>query len=100
MKLSGERILYLSDIIARELLSSGDLGIDESMEEVKSAVVRAFNREVKREEEIEERVRAKIASLSRNVQEGSSEWEVLYHKYYEEEMSKRKRVAKSWNDGR
>ena len=34
------------------------------------------------------KVRRKIASLSRRVPEGSSEWDVLYRKYLEEEKRK------------
>ena len=35
---------------------------------------------------MDEKVRQKIQSLKRNVLEGSSEWEVLYSKYFKEEM--------------
>jgi hypothetical protein len=33
-------------------------------------------------------VRAKLASYSRGIVEGSSEWDVLYRKTFEEEMRK------------
>jgi len=33
--------------------------------------------------------RKKVASLKRNVMEGTPEWDVLYLKYYEEEMNRR-----------
>lgn len=44
---------------------------------------------VKEEQEIDQLARAKVTSLKRNVVEGSPEWDVLYRKYYEEEMKKR-----------
>tara|TARA_Y100000031_G_C8086075_1_gene321944 strand:+ start:480 stop:749 length:270 start_codon:yes stop_codon:yes gene_type:complete len=38
---------------------------------------------------IDEAARQKVASLKRGVVEGSSEWDILYRKYFEEEMSRR-----------
>ncbi|MBX7231272.1 MAG: DUF507 family protein [Bdellovibrionales bacterium] len=40
-------------------------------------------------QEIDKKVREKIASLSRGVVDNSSEWEVLYNKYFEEESARR-----------
>ncbi len=39
--------------------------------------------------DVEDSVNAKIASLKRGVVEGSPEWDVLYSKYFEEEMQRR-----------
>jgi uncharacterized protein len=44
-----------------------------------------------REDELDEIVRGKIRSLSRTVPLGSREWDVLFRKYLEEEIRKRKR---------
>jgi uncharacterized protein len=40
-------------------------------------------------EEIDQKVRDKVASLKRGVTEGSPEWDVMYSKYFEEEMVRR-----------
>lgn len=40
-------------------------------------------------EAVDKAVRDKIASLRRGVPEGSPEWDVLYGKYFDEEMVKR-----------
>lgn len=40
-------------------------------------------------EDIDKHVNQKIASLKRGVVEGSPEWDVLYTKYFEEEMQRR-----------
>lgn len=42
--------------------------------------------------EIDKTVSAKVASLKRGVPEGSPEWDVLYGKYFEEELEKRGKV--------
>lgn len=44
-----------------------------------------------REDHIDEIVRQKIMSLSRRVPPGSREWDVLYRKYFEEEMRKQRK---------
>ena len=43
------------------------------------------------EDHIDDVVREKIMSLSRQVPPGSREWDVLYRKYFEEEMRKHRR---------
>ncbi len=42
------------------------------------------------EDLIDELVRKKIQSLSRPVPPGSREWEILYRKYFEQELKKQR----------
>ena len=44
--------------------------------------------ELAQEEGIDRKVRAKLSSYSRGIVEGSSEWEVLYRKTFQEELRK------------
>jgi hypothetical protein len=44
-----------------------------------------------KEDRIDDLVRQKIGSLSRHVPQGSREWDVLYRKYFEEEMRKQRK---------
>lgn len=39
---------------------------------------------------IDEAVRKKLASYAQTKVPGSREWEILYHKFYQEELAKRK----------
>ena len=41
---------------------------------------------LKKEEEVDKAARLKIETQKRAIPEGSAEWEILYRKYYEEEM--------------
>ena len=43
------------------------------------------------EDQLEDSVRQKIQSLSRHVPPGSREWDILFRKYYEEEMRKQRK---------
>jgi hypothetical protein len=55
------------------------------------AAKKAIAEFVKEDEDVDSKARAKVASLKRNVVEGSPEWDILYKKYYEEERGKRGR---------
>ena len=89
MRLTEDRISHLSRLVIDRLYKD-DLADfpDEGMalREAKAA----FQAYVRAEDEIDTFVRQKIGKLSRRVPEGGREWEILYRKYFEEEMSKRK----------
>lgn len=53
------------------------------------ATKKAISDFVQEDEDIDQRARDKVASLKRNVIEGSPEWDIMYKKYYEEERGKR-----------
>jgi len=40
-------------------------------------------------QEIDQKVRTSLQTLKRNVPEGSTEWDVLYSKYFEEELQRK-----------
>ncbi len=44
---------------------------------------------VQSHEDVDQKAKAKVASLKRGVLEGTPEWDILYKKYYEEELNKR-----------
>jgi uncharacterized protein len=58
---------------------------DEAMRQAKRGIIKfvqAFT-------EVDENVRQTISNLKRNVPEGSPEWDIMYSKYFEEEMRRR-----------
>jgi len=71
----------------RELAAEGEIVNERAaLAESKRVLAEYFQRDDK----IDELVRRKIASLSRRVVPGSTEWDVLYRRYFEEEARKRK----------
>jgi hypothetical protein len=50
---------------------------------------RAIGKFVTEFAEIDSKVRGMVESLKRNVPEGSPEWDVMYSKYFEEEMRRK-----------
>ena len=85
--LSSDRQSHWILLIVEGLLNKG-LVQYKNKDQVVRATRRAVSIFVQEHEQIEKKVRQKIASLKRNVPENSSEWEVLYSRYYEEELSR------------
>ena len=92
MKLSREKILRLSHLILDYV--ENDEAIDYFVEpqELRQSVVRIIESEMRTDEQIDALVRRKIETQKRAIVEGSDEWDVLYRKYYEEEVHKHRRV--------
>ena len=93
MKLSHEKTTHLSHIITRALESASGVLMMRDRNEVRLRVVDLLRAEMRKDEEIEVRVRAKITAQKRNIPEGSPEWDILFRKYYEEEVGKLRTTA-------
>jgi hypothetical protein len=74
------------------LIRNRNIEILETEERVLRETKRTITDELKFEDEADEAVRRTIQSLSRKVPEGSREWDVLYRKYTEEEMNRRRKI--------
>ena len=57
--------------------------------EVRLQIVKIITDVLAIDDEVGDFVRKKLKSLSKKILEGSNEWEVMYNKYYEEEMKKK-----------
>ena len=85
--LSDNRINALARMVLRIVAAEGEVVNERAaLAETKRVLAEHFQRDDK----IDELVRRKIASLSRRVVPGSTEWDVLYRRYFEEEARKRK----------
>ncbi|MGA1843456.1 MAG: DUF507 family protein [bacterium] len=89
MRLSRARINHLSHILIKALEEDPSVELLKDSNSVRLDIVRIITRELKIEDEIDEIVRGKLESYSRKILEGSSEWEVLYQKMFEEEMARK-----------
>lgn len=58
---------------------------DEALRVIKNTVINYLSMD----DQIDNFVRDKVKSLRKGVFEGSPEWEVLYRKYYEEELRRK-----------
>lgn len=93
MKLSEGRLSYLAHQIVSVLAREG-LARIENERVVLAVIKKALAEDHEREAKIDAVVRRKIESLSRHVPPGSREWEILYRKYFDEEMRKAQKLRR------
>ena len=86
MRLSREKIVRLSHQMIDVLVSSEDVEFIEDRETIRNQIVQILQALLREEEKLDADVRKKIASQKKEILEGSEEWDLLYRKYYAEEM--------------
>jgi hypothetical protein len=92
VKLSREKILRLSHLILGHLDEDDAIEYFADPQEIRQQIVKLISDEMRTDEAIDALVRRKIESQKRPIVEGSDEWEVLYRKYYEEEVARHRKV--------
>ncbi|MCB0309195.1 MAG: DUF507 family protein [Bdellovibrionales bacterium] len=88
MRLSEDKISHLAHLF-KEAVIEEKLGTIPDTNLFLNATKKVLTQYCKLDEEIENMVRKKIASYSKTILEGSREWDVLYHKHFQEELKKR-----------
>ena len=86
MRLSRDKVNLLSHQITETLASFDEVEFIEDRNTIRLAVIDILMKWLKKEEEVDKAARHKIESQKRGIPEGSAEWDILYRKYYEEEM--------------
>jgi hypothetical protein len=92
MRLSREKILRLSHLILGYLDSDDGVEYYDEPQAIRQDIVRLISDEMKADEAIDALVRRKIETQKRAIVESSDEWDVLYRKYYEEEVARHRKV--------
>src|ERR1700674_1566025 len=86
MRLTREKSIRLSHLITDLLGSSDDVEFVEDRDTIRQKVLQILQDVVKEEEAMDAEVRKKISSQKKEILEGSEEWDVLYRKYYADEL--------------
>jgi hypothetical protein len=86
MRLSRDKVNVLSHAISDKLASIDEIDFIEDRNTIRLAVFDILMKWLKKEEAVDMEARRKIESQARKIPEGSAEWEILYRKYYEEEV--------------
>ena len=92
MKLSREKVLYISHLILGYLDKEDSVEYFDEPQAIRQTIVKIIMDEMKNDELIDALVRRKLESQKRGIVEGSDEWDVLYRKYYEEEVARHRKV--------
>ena len=92
MKLSREKVLHISHLILGHLDKDDGVEYWDDPQEIRQTFVKIIMDEMRNDEAIDALVRRKLESQKKGIVEGSDEWDVLYRKYYEEEVARHRKV--------
>ncbi|MGH7261000.1 MAG: DUF507 family protein [Nitrospiraceae bacterium] len=90
MLLTDEKVSHLSHVILTALKGSPLARLKGEEVQALREIKRVLAAELAQEDAVDRAVRARLASYSKRIVEGSQEWDVLYRKTFEEETRKRK----------
>ncbi len=88
MRLSRDKVNKLAHAVADALAETDEVDFVEDRNSIRVEVRRLLEELLKQEERIDLAARQKIESQKRTILEGSQEWDILYRKYYSEEVKK------------
>jgi hypothetical protein len=86
VRLTRDKVNLLSHLVSDKLASLDEVEFIEDRNTIRLAVIDILTKWLKKEEEVDKAARHKIEAQKRGIPEGSAEWEILFRKYYEEEM--------------
>ena len=88
MRLSRDKVNKLAHTVADALAELPQVEFLEDRNSIRMEVRRLLEELLKAEEKIDAAARQKIESQRRTILEGTQEWDILYRKYYNEEVKK------------
>jgi hypothetical protein len=88
MRLSREKVNKLSSATTEMLAGLKNVEFLEGYDDIRQEVRRLLEELLASEEKLDKAARQKIESQRRIIPEGTPEWNILYHKYYNEEVKK------------
>ncbi|HWF60394.1 MAG TPA: DUF507 family protein [Nitrospira sp.] len=90
--LSEDKVSHLSHVILLAVKQHVGTRVKSDDARLLKEIKRVLSAELVQEQEIDRKVKAKLASYSRGIIEGSNEWDVMYRKAFEEETRKQTKV--------
>ena len=88
MRLSRDKMNKLAHVVADRLAEIDNVEFVEDRNTIRMEVRKILEELLGKEAKIDAAARQKIESQKRTIIEGTPEWEILYRKYYNEEVKK------------
>jgi hypothetical protein len=88
MRISPDKLNKLAHTVADTLAEIDEVGFLEDRNTIRQEARKALTALLAEEAKIDNAARTKIANQRKIIQEGSQEWEILYRKYYNDEVRK------------
>ena len=88
MRIGRDKLNKLAHTVADTLADINEVGFMEDRNTIRQEARKALETLLTQEAAIDTAARQKIASQRKIILEGSQEWEILYRKYYNDEVRK------------
>ena len=88
MRVSRDKVNKVAHVVTDALAEMNELDFVEDRNTIRLEVRKFMEELLNQEERIDQSARHKIESQKRTILEGSQEWDILYRKYYNEEVKK------------
>ena len=86
MRLTREKIVRISHQLTDLLVQSNEVEFIEDRDTIRQHIVQTITSVLHEEEKVEVEVRKRISSQKKEILEGSEEWDLLFRKYYSDEL--------------
>ena len=93
MRLTTGKINQLASQVLHLLKNDDTVEFFAEDADIRRMIVRIINSELEDDERIDQIVRRKIDSHRPPVQQGTENWDILYRRYYDDEMRKHRRAT-------
>jgi len=88
VRVSRDKVNKVAHVVTDVLAEMDDLDFIEDRNTIRLEVRKIMEDVLNQEEKIDQAARHKIENQKRTILEGSQEWDILYRKYYNEEVKK------------
>jgi uncharacterized protein len=88
VRLSRDKVNKVAHVVSDALAEMDEVDFVEDRNTIRLEARKILEDLLNREEKIDLAARAKIENQKRTILEGSQEWDILYRKYYNEEVKK------------
>ena len=88
MRITRDKLNKLAHVVADTLAETAECDFLEDRNTIRQEARKALEKLLMDEMRIDSAAKLKISSQRRIIQEGSQEWDILYRKYYNEEVKK------------
>jgi len=88
IRFSREKVNYLARQVLNYLFENDQVEFLDESNEIRLVIVKSIEEELKLYDDIDKKAIEKISTQKKSIKEGSREWEILYRKYYNDEIAK------------
>jgi hypothetical protein len=88
VRVSRDKVNKVAHMVTDALAEMDDVDFIEDRNTIRLEVRKILEEVLNQEEKIDQAARHKIENQKRTILEGSQEWDILYRKYYNEEVKK------------